>query len=65
MVSLIQMKVVCELYQQDYTRVDDHENPERKDLLPEEIPIGGPCMVRSPEGKLFQVFADGSVVPYE
>jgi len=62
MVSLPQMKKIHELYEQDYITV---ENPEHKDLGPMEMPIGGPIMVKSPEGVLYEVYADGSMVLYE
>ena len=63
MVSLGQIKKVNELIlEHDYVSV---ENPEHKDLDPMEIPIGGPAMVKSPEGKLFKVYANASVEPYD
>lgn len=63
MVSLMQIRKVNELVlEHDYITVD---NPEYKDLDSMDIPIGGPVMMQSPEGKMFKVYADASVIPYD
>ena len=62
MMNWIMKSTVVMFTKQDYISVD---NPEYENLDPMDIPIGGPAMVKSPEGKLFLVYADGSVIPYD
>ena len=63
MSSLIQSRKIGELVRKyDYVTV---EHPDHKDLDPMDMPIGGPVMMRSPEGEHFLVESDGSVIPYD
>lgn len=61
MASLVQCRKIQELVLLDYQSI---EHPEYKDLDPMDMPIGGPVIMKSPEGGYVRVMSDGSVEPY-
>ena len=63
MASLTQCKKINQLITEHDWQTTEH--PEHKDLDPMDIPIGGPVMMVTPEGKHFLVGSDGSVIPYD
>lgn len=62
MASLPQSSKIHELIALDYQTI---ENPEYKVLAPMDIPIGGPVIMKTPDGKYIKVMTNGSVEPYD
>ena len=62
MATLVQSKKIFELHRDDWVTID---HPEHEGLDPWNIPIGGPVIMKAPDGKLFEIGADGTVLPYD